>query len=189
MRRTYFGWIVSLGLAASAFLFGACFHIGDQTGTCATGTTCTCDGIGNCEEHCPGGNCHFSCTGIGNCNVTCEGGGCDLACSGTGNCNLDCSGGNCTSNCLGHTNCICRNCNEFDGGVIQDGGADSGAADAGPCGGLGERCCNELTECGIGAHCSIEGPHPEAGVCIADDIDGGSDADVDAAGDVGVDAP
>jgi len=126
--RFPFRWVTALGLSVSAFVFGACFHIGDQTGTCAPGTTCTCDGIGNCEEHCPGGHCHFSCTGVGNCNVVCEGGNCDLSCSGTGNCNLDCQGGNCTSNCLGRTNCICRNCSEFDASVP---GSDTGASDTG----------------------------------------------------------
>lgn len=133
-NRTLLRWGISFGLAASSLVFGACFHIGDQTGTCAPGNVCTCDGIGNCHESCPTGNCNFSCTGVGNCDVTCEGGGCSLSCSGTGNCNLDCSGGNCTSNCIGRTNCVCTNCSDLrDAGPLSsDTGVDAPPQDTGP---------------------------------------------------------
>ncbi|MFT5353396.1 MAG: hypothetical protein ACI9KE_000594 [Polyangiales bacterium] len=100
----------SLGFAALLFggtvlSFGC---IGNSSGSCEAGDTCECDGIGNCDQSCPGGNCNFVCEGIGNCNLACEGGGCDVMCRGTGNCILDCPGGNCTQSCEGTGNCICN---------------------------------------------------------------------------------
>jgi hypothetical protein len=100
MARLFF-----LGLALMA---SGC--IGNSSGDCGPGETCTCSGIGNCERSCPEGDCDFVCDGIGNCILSCEGGGCSMACQGTGNCTLDCPGGGCTTDCEVTGNCICTGC-------------------------------------------------------------------------------
>lgn len=99
---------------------GGC-RIGNSTNDCATGATCVCDGIGNCERTCTGGDCDFVCRGIGNCILDCPGGGCSMSCMGTGNCTLACAGGGCTTDCDDLTgNCICES------------GCSSSGEDAGP---------------------------------------------------------
>jgi hypothetical protein len=89
-------------------LLAGCLPVGNDLGrTCRSGTTCSCDVIGNCEVDCPNGNCHFQCSGTSNCTFTCPGGGCDLLCQNTGNCILMCSGAsNCDITCRNTGNCI-----------------------------------------------------------------------------------
>ena len=96
-------------------------NIGNTSGTCGPGETCKCDGIGNCQWSCPGGDCDFYCEGTGNCIFTCEGGNCDLVCENTGNCIMDCPGDDCSITCNGNGNCILNSCTE---GCGTDGGPD-----------------------------------------------------------------
>ena len=96
--------ILTLAVLAALALTAGC-NIGNKSGECATGDTCTCNGIGNCTYDCPSGKCHFVCTGIGNCNFSCEGGGCDFLCKNTGNCIATCSDKTCTNSCQGTGNC------------------------------------------------------------------------------------
>ena len=76
-----FVFLACVSFASAAALSGC---IGNRMGSCSAGQTCICDGIGNCDQSCPGGNCDFICRGIGNCVIDCEGGGCDVSCRGTG---------------------------------------------------------------------------------------------------------
>lgn len=114
-----------LSSLASLLLTGCFPSIGNSDGNCAAGTTCVCDGIGNCDRSCTGGNCDFVCRGIGNCLLSCEGGGCDVTCEGTGNCILDCAGGSCSQTCDGTGTCQCETGCETattDSGVTVDAG-------------------------------------------------------------------
>jgi hypothetical protein len=112
----------TVGVALVLSMAG-CSGIGNTSGTCASGDTCECDILGNCQYNCPGGSCHFRCKGTGNCIFECEGGGCDLVCENTGNCIMDCPGDDCSITCMGSGNCILNKCTA---GCDPDGGVDAG---------------------------------------------------------------
>ena len=92
---------IFLGMVLAACLAGC--NIGNVSGVCKKGTTCTCDELGNCDYACEtGGGCHFVCKGTGNCNFDCKGNGCDATCQNTGNCILKCTDKTaCTNVCSG----------------------------------------------------------------------------------------
>jgi hypothetical protein len=75
---------ISVGAAACG---GNAPTVGNSTGTCLAGTSCSCNVVGNCEYDCPGGGCTFTCGAVGNCLFSCAGGGCNINCQNTGNCN------------------------------------------------------------------------------------------------------
>ncbi len=116
-------------LATSLALMGCDKFIGNKSGSCKAGTTCDCDGIGNCLQKCDGADCKFKCGGMGNCTfecpggqctvtneatgnlqLSCEGGGCKVDSTGTGNVIVDCGGGSCTLDCSGTSNCQIKSC-------------------------------------------------------------------------------
>jgi hypothetical protein len=73
--------------------------IGNSTESCAAGSTCGCNGIGNCTRTCEGAGCQFECSGTGNCTFACDAGGCSAHVSGTGNVEMSCKGGGCSLTC------------------------------------------------------------------------------------------
>ena len=103
------GWLVA-GAAGCSFGLPS---IGNQGGECQSGTSCTCNNIGNCDYTCPDGNCDFVCDGLGNCDMSCAGGNCTIECRlDSGNCIVDCSGENCNMTaCTGTGTCDLKNCN------------------------------------------------------------------------------
>jgi hypothetical protein len=102
--------VVGTLLFASAAACLVTPDIGNESGTCSAGRTCTCDGIGNCDYECPAGDCNFVCDNLGNCDFTCAGGSCNLTCEGTSNCFLSCPGNNCAVVCAGTGNCGLNDC-------------------------------------------------------------------------------
>jgi hypothetical protein len=84
--------------------------VGNFTGTCPAGTSCSCNVVGNCEYDCPGGGCTFTCGASGNCLFSCAGGGCNINCQNTGNCNTTCPGNGCHMTCTGAVICSLENC-------------------------------------------------------------------------------
>lgn len=84
--------------------------VGNFTGTCAAGTSCSCNVVGNCEYDCPGGGCTLTCGASGNCLFSCAGGGCDITCQNTGNCNTTCTGNGCAMTCTGAVICSLEDC-------------------------------------------------------------------------------
>jgi hypothetical protein len=166
--------------------------IGNSSGTCDTGELCVCDGIGNCDQSCPDGDCNFVCRGIGNCNLDCEGGGCSVSCEGTGNCILACGGGDCDIHCRGTGNCICDTCSlppdagydagplpedagtgvdgggDVDGGTTDGGTTDGGTTDGGTTDGAttgDDPTCLDAVDCVL----ACGGPSP---ACIGQCNDG-----------------
>jgi hypothetical protein len=94
-------------------LLSACVlepSIGNTIGSCAPGTRCVCDGIGNCSKTCTGEGCAFECSGIGNCMLSCPKGGCTVVTSGTGNAFLTCDGNGCAMTCNNTGNCAIISC-------------------------------------------------------------------------------
>jgi len=84
--------------------------VGNFTGTCTAGTSCSCNLIGNCEYDCPGGGCNLTCSGTGNCLFSCAGGNCDISCQNVGNCISTCSGDGCHVTCAGTGTCSLSGC-------------------------------------------------------------------------------
>lgn len=112
-----FGRLAGLLLAA---LVGICVTasgcgssnstVGNFSGTCAAGTSCSCNVTGNCEYTCPGGGCSFTCGDVGNCQFSCAGGGCSIACENVGHCNTSCTGNGCHMACTNATVCSLNDC-------------------------------------------------------------------------------
>lgn len=101
--------LVGICLAASGCESGST-TVGNFSGTCAAGTSCSCHVVGNCEYTCPGGGCTFTCGDTGNCQFSCAGGGCDITCQNTGHCNTSCTGNGCHMTCTDATICSLNDC-------------------------------------------------------------------------------
>lgn len=79
--------------------------------TCAAGSSCSCDLVGDQEYACPGGDLEVHQAAIpAACQLSCAGGGCNVTCANVGNCNTTCTGDDCQMTRSGAKPCSRGSC-------------------------------------------------------------------------------